>query len=210
MNPFSHWIRWPPQLPNSMRMFCLSRTPWSVHAPLALSRGVDEVMIFLLVDPGSWRWQNAVSSWVPGTPEVSLIAWFSLFQWSTIIIQRSGQVLSLVKVSSSIEGQHWPTPIYSEFPLKEGSPWQMMINGNQTDGETLVTPEVVTIFIILLISQLFLANENFHGMPVAVHFPHRDIGVTAHWLSPLAVTRLYHKPTWETYLYHWMYIPVDG
>jgi len=86
----------------------------------------------------------------------------------------------------------------------------MMINGNQTDGETLVTPEVVTIFIILLISQLFLANENFHGMPVAVHFPHRDIGVTAHWLSPLAVTRLYHKPTWETYLYHWMYIPVDG
>lgn len=97
------------------------------------------------------------------------------------------------------------------IPVKRGIAMAaMMINGNQTDGETLVTPEVVTIFIILLISQLFLANENFHGMPVAVHFPHRDIGVTAHWLSPLAVTRLYHKPTWETYLYHWMYIPVDG
>lgn len=87
----------------------------------------------------------------------------------------------------------------------------MMINGNQTDGETLVTPEVVTIFIILLISQLFLANENFHGMPVAGRpLPHRDIGVAAHWFSPVAVTHLYHKPTWETYLYHWMYIPVDG
>ena len=120
MNPFSHWIRWPPQLPNSMRMFCLSRTPWSVHAPLALSRGVDEVMIFL-VDPGSWRWQNAVSSWVPGTPEVSLIA---VIHNHHSEIGPSGQVLSLVKVSSSIEGQHWPTPIYSEFPLKEGSPWQ--------------------------------------------------------------------------------------